>query len=687
MAQNDYEKAKKLGEKAYKLALFKGQHPYLPVLDDIIEKESVQGEVSLGLVDVPLDRVIGTSTAGRTQAFANNFMPILDEKTEFGAKWAKLCEAHIEEGIHDPVKVYEYLNYFYVIEGNKRVSVLKYFGADSIPAFVTRKIPKYTDDKEIHVYYEFMDFNKSTGVNYIWLSEEGAYNELIDIVSRSKKNKHKNDDNITTAVGTVSDSMDGSGTVFRSQAAKVWSDDTLLEFRSAYYRFSKVYKEEGGDKLENITTGDAFLVMLKLTDFDTICELDNSEMHNMVDSMFQEFLLANGKEAPEISLDPPEQKRSIISHILPQYSASKPLKIGFIFDREPVQSSWLYAHELGRNYIKENFGDKVNTLKITTATNEQETMDAISDLVNSQGTEVIFTTTSKMIDASVKSAIKYPNVKILNCSLNTSHRYIRTYYARLYESKFLAGMVAGSLTETNKIGYIENYPIVGVMANINAFALGAKLVNPKAKVMLKWASAKEYQSREEIYNIYRAEGVDYVSDQDMITPNKASRNFGMYKLTDDEPINMTMTVYDWGVLYDKILNIILNGNWNSTDTDQDNKALNYWWGMSAGVVDIIISDKVPVDTRRLVNIFRQMIIDDKYSPFIGEIVDQNGEIISKEGELLPTDDIITMDWLVDNVDGYIPSMDELKEKARPIVEIKGVKKMSNEDTNDSGRGI
>ena len=104
-------------------------------------------------------------------------------------------------------------------------------------------------------------------------------------------------------------------------------------------------------------------------------------------------------------------------------------------------------------------------------------------------------------------------------------------------------------------------------------------------------------------------------------------------------------------------------------------------------MDIIISDKVPVDTRRLVNIFRQMIIDDKYSPFIGEIVDQNGEIISKEGELLPTDDIITMDWLVDNVDGYIPSMDELKEKARPIVEIKGVKKMPNEDTNDSGRGI
>ena len=73
-----YEKAKKAGDKAYKQAVSKGHHPYLPVLDEIIDRENISGEVSLGLIDVPLDRIVGTATAGRTQAFASNFMPIME---------------------------------------------------------------------------------------------------------------------------------------------------------------------------------------------------------------------------------------------------------------------------------------------------------------------------------------------------------------------------------------------------------------------------------------------------------------------------------------------------------------------------------------------------------------------------------------------------------------------------------
>ena len=153
-----YEKARKLGNKAYKASVSEGRYPFLPVLDDIINREDIASEVNLGLVDIPLDRVVGTSTSGRTQAFASNFMPLMDSKSEFGAKWSSLCDAHLDEGIRDAIKVYEYLNYYYVVEGNKRVSVLKYFEADSIPAFVTRKVPKLTDDPEIRAYYEYMDF-------------------------------------------------------------------------------------------------------------------------------------------------------------------------------------------------------------------------------------------------------------------------------------------------------------------------------------------------------------------------------------------------------------------------------------------------------------------------------------------------------------------------------------------------
>ena len=121
MSISEYEKAKKLGDRAFRADISKGVHPYLPVLDDILTKEDIVGEVSLGLVNIPLDRVIGTSTASRTNTFARNFMPVMDINTEFGLKWSSLCDSHLAEGIHDPIKVYEFMNYYYVIEGNNLI--------------------------------------------------------------------------------------------------------------------------------------------------------------------------------------------------------------------------------------------------------------------------------------------------------------------------------------------------------------------------------------------------------------------------------------------------------------------------------------------------------------------------------------------------------------------------------------
>mgnify|MGYP006874848851 CR=1 FL=1 len=128
----EYLKAQKMGLKAFKTAISKGQYPYLPVLDEILSHVDIDGEVSLGTINIPLNQVVGTSTAGRTQAFANNFMPLLEYKSEFGGKWSRLLDYQIKEGIHDAVKVYEYMNRYYVVEGNKRVSVLKFFGAVTI---------------------------------------------------------------------------------------------------------------------------------------------------------------------------------------------------------------------------------------------------------------------------------------------------------------------------------------------------------------------------------------------------------------------------------------------------------------------------------------------------------------------------------------------------------------------------
>ena len=99
MGETEYSEALKLGKKEYRARIAKGQFPYLPVLDEILSEADIKTEQNMGLVQVPLDFVVGTSTMGRTYSFAANFMPILDEETEFAVKWSNLSDAQMNEGL------------------------------------------------------------------------------------------------------------------------------------------------------------------------------------------------------------------------------------------------------------------------------------------------------------------------------------------------------------------------------------------------------------------------------------------------------------------------------------------------------------------------------------------------------------------------------------------------------------
>ena len=118
-----YQSANKRAQKAYRAAMNKGEYPYLSALDDFLPYERTAGEKYIGIVEIPLDLVAGTKTAGRQNSFANNFMPLLGEDTEFAYKWSGLYESQLEEGIRDPIVAYEYMHRFYVMEGNKLVIV------------------------------------------------------------------------------------------------------------------------------------------------------------------------------------------------------------------------------------------------------------------------------------------------------------------------------------------------------------------------------------------------------------------------------------------------------------------------------------------------------------------------------------------------------------------------------------
>lgn len=634
MSYVEYEKAQKIGLKAFKAAVAKGESEYLPVLDEILEGKEIQNEVNLGLVQIPLDLIVGTSNVGRTYSFANNFMPILNYRTEFGAKWAELYDSQIEEGIRDPIKVYEYLNKFYVIEGNKRVSVMKFLGAVSIPGMVIRKIPKLTENPKIKIYYEFLDFYKLTEVNYLYFSEEGCFKHLLELTSEDP--------------------------------TKVWDDDQRKDFGSAHHNFCTALKARGGEKLP-IGSGDAFLIFIDIYGYDNIKNLTANEMKGKVDLLWEEFMDESKGQEIELRMEPAKKGRK---RLMEYFKAPTPkiVDVAFVFDKDPKESDWLYSHELGRLYLDEH-PERFRTTKVINVKTEEETIRAIEDLIES-GIQIIFTTSSKQAAASVKAAVNHPNVVIMNCSLNTSYKLIRTYYARLYEVKFLAGMIAGIMAKNGRIGYLADYPIYGMLANINAFALGARMVNPDAKVYLEWTTIKGI-TREQVISDFKTREIYYVSDQTMIKPNAASRQFGLYSITEDIPVNLAMPVHQWGVFYEKLIDAVLNGSFQQEGMNED-KAINYWWGLSAKVVDIICSNKLPASTLRLIKVFKDLMKKNEFAPFAGALYDQNNELRNKADETMSPDELMKMGWLLDNVIGEIPEITALRDDAKSIVELKGV---------------
>lgn len=632
MSMAEYDKAYKLGKKDYQTRMMHGQQPTLKVLDEILPRDHHYTEVPLGLVQIPIDRIVGTKTGGRSNAFSGNFMPILRGETEFADKWAKLSDSHVQEGIREPIKAYEYMNEFYVEEGNKRVSVLKYYDAVAVPGRVTRILPPKTQETDNRIYYEFVDFYELSKINYIWFSQIGSFVKLQEAVGKGER--------------------------------EVWTEDDRLDFSFLYTKFSAEYKANGGDKL-SITTGDAFLTFINLYGYKSLEDKTSNEIRELLTKSWEEFVISEADEKVELKMEPVKEKKPLLNRILP-LSSSK-LKIAFIYEKTPGSSAWTYAHELGRLHIEQAFSDEVTTVSYENVT--QETVEEILEGAIADGCNIVFTTTPAFVTGSVKAAIAHPDVRILNCSLNTSHRYIRTYYARLHEAKFLMGAIAGSMADNNRIGYIADYPILGVIAGINAFALGAKMVNPRAEVYLEWSRLKDASDSLEKF---QRMGVSVISGQDMNIPEESSRFFGLFSLDNGNPRNLAMPLRHWGKFYERLIRTIMNGTWKYDESTDEVKAINYWWGMSADVVDVIYSQSLPIGTKRLVDLLRRAIRNEVLNPFSGILYSQNGIVQGDPDKTLCASEVMNMDWLSENVIGIIPPPEELQETAIPVVAQQGL---------------
>ncbi len=643
MPEQYYKEALKLGQKEVRACVSRGEHPYLPLLDDFIPSEKLNSGIDLGTKWIPSELIVGTRTAARSNAFARNFMPILGELSEFATKWNALCNAHVEEGIRDPITCYEYMNRFYVEEGNKRVSVLKFFGAPTVYARVIRIMPEQNGSKEVELYNAFLDFQKCSRMHLPEFSKPQSYAKLQRLLGK--------------------------------EPDEVWTEDEKKDFMATYHYFREAYATQG--KKEDRSVGDALLVYIEVYGYNDLRNKSAAEIKKAVIKLKEEFSLTQEEQRIEIKLDPQDKQPGLLAKVLPN---TKPIKAAFIHDKTPETSGWTFGHECGRLHIERVFGNEIETAAYYNALDDKSADEEIEQAI-ADGATVIFTTSPRLLQPSLKAAVEHPKITVLNCSLNTSHRYIRTYYARMYEIKFIIGAIAGSLAQSNNVGYICDYPIFGQVAGINAFALGVQMVNPLTKVRLEWSSVSG--GIEAATERLREHGIKLISTQDTKKFRERERSsFGLSIIDENgRTTPLARPMWLWGSYYEAIIRSIRDGTFKS-EYEESNRALNYYWGLSAGVIDLQCYDVLPESVKRLASLLKDSICSG-VEPFMGPLFSQEGKQIIGEEQSLTLEQIINMDWLVENVIGAIPSYEELDDTGKATADVVGVEPSTKEKQAES----
>ena len=241
---------------------------------------------------------------------------------------------------------------------------------------------------------------------------------------------------------------------------------------------------------------------------------------------------------------------------------------------------------------------------------------------------------------------------------------------RSYEAKFLLGALAASLAGHHKVGYVAESPVFSTVAEINAFAIGAQMVDPYATVYLKWFSAKDFDWRREL----REEGVHIISGRDYPNPLAPKESWGLYRVDDDgAETHLAEPIWKWGRYYEMLVRSIRNDTWRREGEKIQGQSLNYWWGMSAGVLDVRLEDDLPRGQRMLVDVLRQSVLSGRVHPFVGELRAQGGDVVQGPGaDRLTSEQIVRMRWLNENVVGRLPEQRELDRDGLVEVEVAGV---------------
>jgi simple sugar transport system substrate-binding protein len=335
-------------------------------------------------------------------------------------------------------------------------------------------------------------------------------------------------------------------------------------------------------------------------------------------------------------------------------SAADKLKVGFIYLGPVGDFGWTYQHDLARQALVKELGDKIETTFLENVSEGPDAERSIEQLVRA-GNKLIFTTSFGYMDPTLKVAKKYPNVHFEHATGFKRDKNMGTYNGRFYEGRYIQGVIAGKMSKSGVLGYIGSFPIPEVIMGINATILGAQTVNPNIKVKIIWANTwfdpgKEADAAKALLD----QGADVVMQHTdspaamQIASERGKLAFGQ----DSEMIKfgpksqLTSIMDNWAPYYIDRVKAELDGKWTAGDI---------WGGLKSKLVVMAPYTNMPDDVKKLAMDTEAAIIDGKLFPFKCPVVGQDGNAVEcKGGERLADDQVLGMNFYVKGIDDKIP---------------------------------
>lgn len=334
-------------------------------------------------------------------------------------------------------------------------------------------------------------------------------------------------------------------------------------------------------------------------------------------------------------------------------TGERTLKVGFVYVSPVGDAGWTYAHDVGRREL-----EKLPYIETTRAVESVgETADATRVMTQLAAADfnLIFATSYGYMEQTAAAAKQFPNVIFMHCSGYRTGPNLGTYFGKMYQARYLTGLVAGKMTETDLIGYVAAHPIPEVIRGINAFTLGVRKVNPEARIRVVWTYTwfdppKERQAAVSLIEV----GADVIAQhQDTPGPQQAAEEAGKYSIGYNVDMSrfaprahLTGAVWDWGVVYTAVAESVHKGTWTNEPI---------WWGIKTGLVGLApFGPMVPDNVRGLVEAEKAKIEAGELKIFSGPIRGQDGEMIIPAGKTLTDEELFAMSYFVEGVEGEIP---------------------------------